>query len=165
MKNLIEYIDKYMRYDPYTGHVYWKEKVPSNRVTPHSRVGHYNKASGYLSVRILGKLYQLHRIIWLHMMGEFPKFVDHKNGDRLDNSWKNLRAATRSQNNANNKRLRPHKYKGVTFQKGKWKAQCRGHLGMFPSIEEAALAYDKKASEVFGEFAVLNFPKGDLPSS
>ena len=55
-------------------------------------------------------------------------------------------------------------YKGVTLEKksGKWIAQIRidgkrKYLGIFTSEEEAAMAYDLKAEEAHGEFAVLNF--------
>ena len=45
-----------------------------------------------------------------------------------------------------------------------WRAYIRHnqkliHLGMYKTKEEAARAYDKKAVEVFGEFAHLNFPE------
>lgn len=92
--------------------------------------------------------------------------VDHKNRDGLDNRRSNLRLATRSQNTANS----PHRangmsgYRGVTFQRPyrRWAASiesqgCRIHLGNYATAEEAALAYDKGAREVFGEFAYQNF--------
>lgn len=54
-------------------------------------------------------------------------------------------------------------YRGVyAGYKGKWNAQISHrqktvHLGCFTSIDEAAKAYDKKARELFGDYAVLNF--------
>lgn len=99
--------------------------------------------------------------------------VDHKDGNGLDNRRTNLRIATHRQNMANGPKKPKHgnpptsQFKGVYWNKerGKWQAQiARGdggvaYLGRFTLEEEAANAYDKKAIELFGEFARLNFPR------
>ena len=91
--------------------------------------------------------------------------VDHINLNPLDNRKCNLRLCTRSQNQAN---VRPRKnttskYKGVSWKTAlkRWvvyvtKDGKQNYVGVFKSEEEAALAYNKKASELFGEFALLN---------
>ena len=48
--------------------------------------------------------------------------------------------------------------------RGKWQVSIclKGkstHLGYFDDEIEAALAYDRKARELFGAFACLNFPE------
>ncbi|MCK5610847.1 HNH endonuclease [Candidatus Pacearchaeota archaeon] len=92
--------------------------------------------------------------------------VDHLNRDGLDNRRGNLRICTSSQNNANRKPLKgkTSKYKGVHWDKRmkKWRARMNPkpkiiHLGYFGREIEAARAYDKKALELYGEFAYLNF--------
>lgn len=90
--------------------------------------------------------------------------VDHKNGDTLDNTRGNLREANKSQNGSNsrNRLLGSCKYRGITFSYGKYVAQItidKSHkrIGTFETPEEAAMAYDAKAIELFGEFAVTNF--------
>lgn len=93
--------------------------------------------------------------------------VDHKNSDGLNNTRGNLRLATISQNGLN-ARIRKDNttgYKGIWQSGLRWAARirCQGkrmHLGVFSSPEAAARAYDKKALELFGEFARLNFPEG-----
>ncbi|MBN2128091.1 MAG: HNH endonuclease [Sedimentisphaerales bacterium] len=92
--------------------------------------------------------------------------VDHINGNGLDNRRCNLRICTVAQNCANRRPLRNRasSYKGVSIRyNGKATAQigCRGGilwLGTFDNEIEAAKAYDRKAYELHGEFAYLNFP-------
>ncbi len=93
--------------------------------------------------------------------------IDHRNGNGLDNRKSNLRICTRSQNLANQvrqSRSKTSSYKGVYLSKkdGVWvsKIKTNGHrifLGRFNSEFFAALAYDKAAKEIFGEFARPNF--------
>lgn len=92
--------------------------------------------------------------------------VDHINGNTMDNRRKNLRLATPAQNKANTRSSSKYNLpKGVTicwhnsvnpfyvraFKDGK--AYC---LGYYNTIKAAALAYNKKAKELHGEFAKLN---------
>lgn len=93
--------------------------------------------------------------------------VDHINHNTLDNRKFNLRVCSHAENCSNRKpvkgRLLP---KGViAIGKNKYKAQIKKagkdiHLGYFDSPTEAALAYNKKALELFGEFAYLNKIEG-----
>jgi len=89
--------------------------------------------------------------------------TDHINRNKLDNRRANLRIATRSQNNTNKDARGKSKYLGVYFTDGKYPcAQVRFngkkyYLGLFKTEEDAAKAYDKKALELYGEFANLNF--------
>lgn len=47
---------------------------------------------GDILASIHGKKYQSHRIIWLYMTGEHPKYIiTHINGDSSDNRFENLR--------------------------------------------------------------------------
>lgn len=122
---------------------------------------------GYVQrrVRVGKKVYAL----FLHseIMGGGTALCDHVNRDRLDNRRKNLRKATHSQNAANRAKAQKlcatSQYKGVSWRKRtkRWKAQIQANekyfwIGEFDSEEEAALAYNKKAQELFGEFAYLN---------
>lgn len=91
-------------------------------------------------------------------------FTDHINGDRLDNRRENLREVTLQQNNWNMCLNRNNKtgFKGVSMRRGKFRATInlnnkQIHVGDFATAELAAEAYDKKAKELFGDFAKLNF--------
>lgn len=92
--------------------------------------------------------------------------VDHINNDKLDNRKENLRIVTAQENcmNQSVQLKRKHsKYKGVSYDKSrdKWIAYCKKdgkmyNLGRFVLEIEAAEAYNRKAIELFGEFAKLN---------
>jgi hypothetical protein len=108
------------------------------------------------------KTFHLHREITNAPEG---LYVDHINGNPLDNRKENLRLVTHSQNMFNVKNYVTNKsgYKGVSWHsvRNKWRARLhfKGseiHIGLFDSKEEAALAYNKKAMEMYGEYARLN---------
>jgi hypothetical protein len=104
------------------------------------------------------KIIRMHRLIVNPPVG---MFIDHINGDRLDNRKCNLRICTNIQNSHNRKINNGRKYKGVCFERIKWRAyidvnKVRIHLGMFSSEIDAAKAYNEAAVKYFGEFARLN---------
>ena len=91
--------------------------------------------------------------------------VDHIDGNPLNNRKANLRICTQTENNYNKRPCgATSRYKGVCWDrcKRKWIAKAAKHrktynLGRFDNEKDAARAYDKKAKELFGEFAYLNF--------
>jgi len=109
------------------------------------------------------------KVVYMHrqiMNTEKGVDTDHKFGDGLDNRRKNLRICTRSQNMQNMKKrlVSVQTYKGIyKTSNGKYAARLwhngvKLHIGTYDTPEAAARAYDKKAKELFGEFANLNFP-------
>jgi len=91
--------------------------------------------------------------------------IDHKDRDDLNNTKCNLRICTQSRNLANNNGHRKNplssQYKGVRKRYQRWCAQISvngvtKNIGTFDTEIEAADAYNKKAKDLWGEFAVLN---------
>ena len=92
--------------------------------------------------------------------------VDHKDRNSLNNHLSNLRWCTQKENQHNRSKRKNTSsvFKGVSFYKAsnKWRARIKHndhqiHLGYFSDESDAGRAYDRKASELFREFAVLNF--------
>lgn len=115
----------------------------------------------YPATTINGKKVPMHRLLMPN-----SKMIDHINGNPFDNRLCNLRECTLHQNLMNSapRFKKTTRFKGIVKRKNKWRAYItfngkETHLGYFKSEEEAARAYDKKAKELFGEFARLNFPK------
>lgn len=113
----------------------------------------------YAARKTNGKTILLHRFIMKPSIGFV---IDHINGDTLDNRKCNLRICNQSQNRANSKRSKTNKsgYKGVCFDKRlkKYRAYIKKdgvmyNLGLYITAKDAGKAYNKKALELFGEFA------------
>lgn len=104
----------------------------------------------------------MHRLILNPAQGFF---TDHKNGNGLDNRKSNLRIASLSQNQWNYSipKSNTSGFKGVSWYKKtkRWQAQIKKysksiHIGYFKTRIQAAKAYNLKAKELFGEFALIN---------
>ena len=119
----------------------------------------------YVRSRVNNRSMLMHRFI---MNPPEEMFVDHIDHNGLNNRKSNLRICTKEQNARNrqpNKRKKG-KYKGVHFDKArkKFKAyiKCQDRslsIGYYKEEINAAKAYDKKAKQLFKEYAYLNFPK------
>ena len=131
-----------------------------------------NDTTGYLFVNLCKdgekshkKIHRLVAKAFILNLTNLP-CIDHKNRNSLNNHLSNLRWCTRKENNQNmSKRKNTSSvYKGVYFDKAlnKWRAQIkhndqRIHLGCYTDEADAGRAYDRKANELFREFANLNF--------
>jgi len=155
-----ELLDKF---DYYEGHLVYKKRGKRQ-----GKIAGCINQGGYVQINHKCKSMLAHRMIFLMKWGYIPKFIDHINRIRHDNNIENLREATMAQNGANcNKPLGISGRRGVfksNVKPNPWQAsiRCKNkkyHLGLFKTVDEAAMAYDQAASELFGEFAVLNFNK------
>ena len=131
-----------------------------------------NDTTGYLYVNLCKdgdvSCKTIHRLVakaFILNLTNIP-CVDHKDRNSLNNHISNLRWCSKRQNNQNMSKRKntTSMYKGVSFEKksNKWHARINHngqqiHLGYFSDESDAARAYDRKASELFKEFAYLNF--------
>ena len=155
--------------EDYAWALQWRwHAAPQNTLRPdRPPVTWYARRSGKRGEGALG--YSLHREILSRKIGRplLPQEkTDHRDHNGLNCCRDNLRLASSSMNQAH-RRQPPSKsgFRGVFYNPatGKWQARIilkKKHLyaGSFPTAEEAALGYDRAAMELFGEFALLNFP-------
>jgi hypothetical protein len=155
-----ELLDELFTYNLDTGIVNWKSSR-SNRIKVGDIVG-YKTPYGYLQVRLEGKLWMLHRLIWMIQTGKMPcGEIDHKDGQRDNNSWDNLRDVSKYTNMQNRKRADKDSLTGVLGvcfdkQSGKFRAQLIMNKvkilnKLFNTAEEASNAY-KEAKENYYHF-------------
>jgi hypothetical protein len=126
----------------------------------------YTSDGKYVHVYDRVPLY-VHRIIMNVHYRPPSVMVDHKDHDGFNCQKTNLRLCNTQQNVANSgpRRTNNSGFKGVCLcnKSGKWRATItfngkQIHIGLYSDVVEAALAYDKRARFLFGEFAFLNFP-------
>lgn len=135
-----------LHYDPESGVFTWK--VGRSRTRAGSIVATKDR-KGYLKVMIDKKTHYLARMAFLYMEGQEPMvFVDHINGVRADNRWRNLREVSVIEN-ARNQRLHSTNTSGlpgVTWDdRGQWRAYAGLgskyiFLGRFGALLDAAAA-------------------------
>lgn len=148
-------------YDPLTG-------IFTNRISVRGAKKGCQAGSatrdGYRTIYAYGNFMMAHRAIWILMTGSpAAEDIDHIDGCKSNNSWSNLRLASRSQNLCNTA-IRKNKsssgVKGVHFCKSSnaWLARLRINGRMvyreaFKTLEEAAVAIKENRERIHGEFA------------
>ena len=179
MNNFIEIdiniLKQLLDYDPDTGIITWKERPLSffkeekyrkswNTRWAGKEAGNVTKAGPTIYknkiIQILSHNYKTHRVVWALHFGEWPDgYIDHINGDALDNRICNLRVTNMFNNTRNSPRRCDNTsgYTGVTFCKElkRWRADINTadgktkYLGRYKDIEDAVAAR-KKAEIKYG---------------
>lgn len=148
--DLLERIRDRIEYSPDSGELTWRPPVGKQFSGKHAG---YAASYGYRKVKVLGRVYFVHRLAFLLMNGALPsKEIDHINGNRADNRWSNLRESTHAENMQNLKKAKRSNNSsgllGVAWRErgAKWSSQIRvdgriRHIGYFKTAEEAHQAY------------------------
>lgn len=110
-------------YDPETGVFVWLRRPSAmfatqrgasswNAKYPGKRAGSANQSNRYETIRIFDCGHYAHRLAWLYMNGEMPKFeIDHKDGNGFNNKYSNLRDVNSRINSENLRQARKSKKK------------------------------------------------------
>lgn len=127
----------------------------------HTFYAYAQKSKGSSSTKRICQTWKFHR----EVMNASDDYVDHKDGNGLNNCKSNLRLCTQQQNLRNRRKCINNRcgYKGVSFhrQMGLYRArvsvdQKQVFYRYFKTAIDAARAYNEAAIRHFGEFAKLN---------
>ena len=133
-----------------TGAFVWLQML-SNRGPVGAQAGRVD-ARGYVAIGLDRRQYKAHRLAWLYMTGEWPALeVDHRDADRANNAWLNLRQLTHRHNMENERKARSTNKSGLLGvhqcrATGRYRAaitvagRCK-QLGRFDTPELAHQAY------------------------
>lgn len=135
-----EYVLSVFDYNPELGKFYWKGG--RSRTVAGKEAGSL-KPSGYIIIKLDGKEYRAHHLVWLVETGIWPtQVIDHKDRVRHNNRFSNLQDVSVWKNNQNTC-MNTSGRVGVYFEKprGKWKASIeyngKRYQERFDTYEEA----------------------------
>lgn len=161
-------LKRLLSYDPNTG-IFTRLVSLTSAFPVGSSAGRTDK-DGYLRITLKRKVYFSHRLAWFYIYAEWPSGnIDHIDMNKKNNKINNLRTASIFENARNKGKLTTNKcgYKGVAKNSHSktWRSTITAnkktiYLGSFRNKEDAAIAYDKAAIRLHGEFARTNFPVG-----
>lgn len=165
--NALEELKTLLSLNAETGHKEFMEGLIDNNVQGLEAVAWHISDRGYIRTSTKHGFTPLHRIVLAIHGIDIPNGmqVDHINRNKLDNRLSNLRVVTPAQNNLNKPVASTKKasiYKGVhKTASGRWQAMIwhkgKNHgLGSYETPEEAAMVYDMKAKELYGDYAFIN---------
>lgn len=165
-----EFLRKVFRYDPETGRLFWRYRMPDTFVCATTAAcldaaQAFNTrfcdteaftnldGGGYRCGKINNKSYKAAHVIWALVEGQWPQetglVLDHINRVRTDNRICNLRLVTQAQNSWNRSDVA-----GVYLDRriGRWWAQITSHgkrrnLGQFDTREAAREARQQAERE------------------
>lgn len=120
----------------------------------------------YRSVYVDGTKYREHQIVWIYVYGNWPDYIDHRDGDGTNNRLSNLRKVDKYESNQNVTHvvgLSGLRGALLDSERSKWRSyiHVRGRsifLGRFDTPEEANQAYLAAVDKYHGEFAIHNRP-------
>lgn len=146
-------------FDYCDGRLFWRVQL-NPRAPVGAEAGTYNSANGRRYVRIKGRAYLAHRLIFLFHHGYLPPEIDHIDLDKNNNKIENLRAATPAQNQKNKSLQRNNTsgHKNICFKKGRWVVELKiagkqQYFGRFEDLDLAILVASEARDKYHGEFA------------
>jgi len=143
-----EILRRTLDYNKQTGLFTWKIEPyhHSCKFKIGDQAGH-KAGKGYISVKLFGQSYAAHRLAYFYVLGFWPEDqIDHKDQNKSNNSWYNLRECSNKINHHNKPKQSNNKsgVTGVLWKEriNKWIAYItiegkKTHLGSFTSKEEA----------------------------
>lgn len=169
----LEYLKECFDYDAESGLLTWRGRPRAHFVSTQAmntfnanfkgRLAGHTDRRGYLFVHVEGKLWLAHRVIWKMVRGVDPAgHVDHRDNNKSNNRFSNLREASHQQNSFNRGASAKSRtgVKGVTWDASRCKyaawVTVEGRtksVGRYSSIREAQDAQVAAERTAYGEFS------------